>query len=333
MKDSEAELLNVDFKEIPQGNLPNGDQDAFELFARDLFEALGFKIVKEPSRGNDDRKDIIISEIREGEFGSNEFNYLVSCKHYSHNKISNKSVGNSDEKDIVGRMRNNGCKGFIGFYSTISSDALQRELKQAKDNNPADFLEIKIFDRAKIVDLLHKNEKTLLLYKRYFPKSYRSQFINEINSGVYPHKPKISCIECDIDIIELMSGYIIELTKSEPKIRDGEKDWDYPIEKVQEIIFSCEDCIKSVHKKINKKYKNWPYQIRKTDITYFTDPKFFIDNLMRNCSFMRAYNDGYTDHAYRKWNNFSRAMFYFVSRPMKVNKRKAGPSSIDRYEL
>jgi hypothetical protein len=169
--------LNVDFREIPQGNISNGDQDAFELFARDLLNAIGFKILKEPARGSDDRKDIIVSEIQRGIVGTSEIKYLVSCKHFAHTKNENKAVGNDKEPDVVGRMRNNGCKGFIGFYSTIASEALRRELVSSKGINQHEFTELIIFDKAKIVDLLHQNEKTIDIYKRYFPVSFKVNYI------------------------------------------------------------------------------------------------------------------------------------------------------------
>lgn len=36
----------IDFKEIPKANVANGNQDVFELFAREFFHALGFLFLK-----------------------------------------------------------------------------------------------------------------------------------------------------------------------------------------------------------------------------------------------------------------------------------------------
>ena len=38
----------LDFKEIAQGNLMNGNQDEFELFCRDFLEFIGYHIISEP---------------------------------------------------------------------------------------------------------------------------------------------------------------------------------------------------------------------------------------------------------------------------------------------
>lgn len=43
----------LDFREIPEVHISNGEQDSFELFARDFFQSIGFKIVVEPDRGRD----------------------------------------------------------------------------------------------------------------------------------------------------------------------------------------------------------------------------------------------------------------------------------------
>jgi len=40
----------IDFNEIPRANSGVGDQDTFELFARDFFEALGLEIISDPNR-------------------------------------------------------------------------------------------------------------------------------------------------------------------------------------------------------------------------------------------------------------------------------------------
>ncbi len=310
--------LDVDFCEIPQGNISNGEQDAFELFARDLFEALGFKIVKVPARGADDRKDIIISESRAGMLGETEIKYLVSCKHYAHTKNKSRAVGNNDEPDIIGRIRNNGCQGFIGFYSTIASESLQRELISAQSNHKAEGFELKLFDKAKIVDLLHQNEKTISIYKRYFPKSFKAHLARDMDSMIYNTKPTISCEICKVDFLESMCGKIVKLVKNEPKIRYGEPDWDYPIAKVDNIVFSCDSCFEQLKEKYIG-YQEWPYRIDATKISSFTNPTYYIDNLMKECGFIKTYPDKFSESAFRVWNNFNRAMFYYVSRPTKPN--------------
>ena len=43
----------IDFKEIPRANVADGNQDIFELFAREFFYVLGFSIIEDPDRGQD----------------------------------------------------------------------------------------------------------------------------------------------------------------------------------------------------------------------------------------------------------------------------------------
>jgi len=41
----------LNFKEIPEAHIANGEQDRFEMFARDFLEYLGYKIISNPDRG------------------------------------------------------------------------------------------------------------------------------------------------------------------------------------------------------------------------------------------------------------------------------------------
>src|ERR1051326_6544301 len=107
----------IDFTEIPAANTGKGDQDTFELFARDFFSALGFEIEEGPSRGADDGKDLIIREELSGAVSKRTMRWVVSCKHFAHSK---RSVGDKDEIDIVGRVRKFQADGFMAFYSTMS---------------------------------------------------------------------------------------------------------------------------------------------------------------------------------------------------------------------
>ena len=102
----------IDFKEIPQANVANGEQDTFELFARDFFNELGFIIIETPSRGSDDGKDLLIEEEIKGIISNRKWRWLVSCKHKS---FSGSSVGRDEEIDIAGRIEEHDADGFIAF--------------------------------------------------------------------------------------------------------------------------------------------------------------------------------------------------------------------------
>ena len=114
-------MPQLDFKEIPQANLASGEQDTFELFARDFLDLYGFEVLSGPDRGSDLGRDLIVLERRTGVGGETQVRWLVSCKHKAH---SGQSVGLSDEQDISDRLRAHGCNGFIGFYSTLPAASL-----------------------------------------------------------------------------------------------------------------------------------------------------------------------------------------------------------------
>ncbi|MCR9234346.1 MAG: HsdR family type I site-specific deoxyribonuclease [bacterium] len=151
----------LDFTEIASGNVANGQQDEFELFARDFFEHLGYQIVNGPDRGPDDGRDLVISETRTGIGGATTVRWLVSCKHQAH---SGKAVGVDVEQDITDRLVTHNCQGFIGFYSTLPSAGLARKL------DAFDKSEVQIFDRAKIENTLLGDQDNMLAM-RYFPNS------------------------------------------------------------------------------------------------------------------------------------------------------------------
>jgi hypothetical protein len=49
-----------------------GEQDTFELFARDFLEMLGFEVVSGPDRGQDGGRDLIALEKRPGILATTE---------------------------------------------------------------------------------------------------------------------------------------------------------------------------------------------------------------------------------------------------------------------
>ncbi len=104
----------LDFKEIIS-------PEDWELFARDFLQELGFFIESSPDRGPDGGKDLLISETLKGRVGQYKFNWLVSCKH---NAVSNNSVNEAEEQNILERVAGFNADGFIGFYSTVPSSAI-----------------------------------------------------------------------------------------------------------------------------------------------------------------------------------------------------------------
>lgn len=184
----------IDFKEIPCANSGGGDQDTFELFARDFAnEILGLKIISQPNRGADGGKDFLAEEIRNGTLSKSSIRWLVSCKHFAH---SGKSVSDNDELNISDRMHQHNADGFIGFYSTIASSGLGSRLEALKKD-----YSVEIFDGKKIEQWLLKFKDTTL-FKRYFPKSFEKwggkKYEPTILLGEYQ---PLHCVVCGKDLL------------------------------------------------------------------------------------------------------------------------------------
>jgi hypothetical protein len=155
----------LSFKKIPMVHKGGGEQDKFELFARDFFHCLGYEIDSTPGRGADGGKDLILTEIRKGIANNTKVRWLVSCKHKAH---SGASVGKTDEPEILDSLRVHKCKGFIGFYSTLPSSGLVTKVEGMEE------IEHQFFDSSKIEQFILTKPDCLELAKRYFPISFKS---------------------------------------------------------------------------------------------------------------------------------------------------------------
>lgn len=156
----------IDFTDIPPANADRKDQNIFEMFARDFFWSLSYKIEAGPSRGPDGGKDLIVIEHLVGVLTQSTKRWLVSCKHFAH---SGTAVSDSDEIDIIGRVEKFKCNGFIAFYSTLPSSALANTLNLLKDR-----IEIEVFDKARIEHFLATDRRLRSTLQRYFPVTYKN---------------------------------------------------------------------------------------------------------------------------------------------------------------
>ena len=192
----------LDFKEIES-------PEVWELFARDFLQQLGFFIESSPDRGPDGGKDLLITETLEGKVGQYQFRWLVSCKH---NAVSNISVSETEEYNILERVAGFNADGFIGFYSTVASSGLNNRLKQLKEAGK--LKDYRIFDH-KIIEnyLISIGFSTFVM--RYFPIGYRTiKPLHVIFDKYYP----LECEVCGKDLLESMfvdkiSGVIVFVGK------------------------------------------------------------------------------------------------------------------------
>ena len=223
----------LDFKEIPVANGGDGTQDTFELFARDFLSYLGYRIIEDPARGADGKKDLIVEEVLTGVAAEQTIRWLVSCKHYAH---TGKSVPDSDEINILERLKQHSCDGFMGFYSTLPAVSLQGVLKGV----PRQI----VFDHEKIESyLLQRDVNAIRIAARYFPISFKNfQIENPLPAELYDKLEPLKCDYCGKNILEDAKHGIYVQYKLDPRF-DSEGNPQITDKQIKLIYFACKgDC-------------------------------------------------------------------------------------------
>ena len=181
----------LDFKEIPEANKGTGLQDTFELFTRDFLSFLGYRIVQDPDRGPDGKKDLIVDEIIQGITSEYTIRWMVSCKHFAH---SGNSVKDSDEINISERLKQHHCDGFMGVYSTLVATSLSGILQSQEKSV--------IYDHEKIESYLLGSLEGHRIASRYFPISFRKyQIENPTPAKIFGEESEICCDCCGKNLL------------------------------------------------------------------------------------------------------------------------------------
>lgn len=293
----------LDFKEIPRANSATGEQDTFEMFARDFFEELGFKVIVGPDRGPDGGRDLIIEEERVGILGNDNVRWLVSCKHKAH---SGKSVTDADDYNINDRMKSNKADGFIGFYSTLPSSGLQGLVRNGIGE------QVKFFDREVIEKIIiEKNMKFLM--RRYFPnslKKYEAQ-AHTISNFLDEYVP-LECENCGKDLLEKeIQGLNIIVFLGKCKNN---------IEYIEDIYWSCKGNCDDIARGNGE--KEGIYDLGWEDISDLIIPTRFIEWL---CAILNGMQDGstvYSDEAFEKLKYFIIAISQLILKDTTEEKKE-----------
>lgn len=308
----------INFKEIAKSNPPSTAQDDFELFARDFFELLGYRIIREPDRGPDSGKDMLIQETREGIGGESKVNWLVSCKHFAH---TGTSVGNSHETNIHDRVKCAKCDGFIGFYSTIASSTLQDFLERFED------ITYQTFDFRKIERNLLSSEDGRALFSRYFPASYNEWTRNS------PSKPDLSlgeselhCCYCGRNLIEEKKEdygiFVIWKELSDSFFTTPIEDMDFTNTDYNETIIAAYHCCKgNCDREMQRKWLSYNHIDSWFELREFTIPSRYIESV-RNILYMLSNDTLASEEVFDSIFDFLKVTFHYVARNLTDEEKE-----------
>lgn len=224
--------------------------DDWELFSRDFFAALGYKIIEDPARGADGGKDLIIEEILKGINSEQSKRWLVSCKHYAQ---SSKAISCSIESNISDRIVRHNCQGFIGFYSTLATSDLQTCLQQIETSTGINY---QIFDYRKIESLLFSKDMNSII-EQYFGIKNTGKIANLVATPV-----DLKCDICGENLLKSDYKNIIVYFEN----RDGD------IKTIQDIGYVCKgSCDRQL-------VKSQPLLTSWEDISDLMIPQRFLTN-------------------------------------------------------
>ncbi len=307
---SPKNMPSLDFSEIASAKADKskaGQQDTFELFAREVLELVGFKVLSSPDRGADGGKDLIVLETRIGIGGETNIRWLVSCKHNAH---SGSSVKPTDEININDRLATHNCQAFLGFYSTIPSAGLNATINALSESQ--------VYDRERIERYLLNSSEGLDLAKRFFPNSYK-----ELSSD--PNRAVDVMIKTE-DLICMHSG--VSLLKPEVRgiialVRDPKKtEYETYIEDVYWCLKGEPDRKLENDALAKGYYTSWE------DIPDIIIPTFYIKWCLSLSNQLRG-NWAYSDEAFDKIKEFLISIYPHVVRDLTKSERARAKSLIE----
>lgn len=270
----------VDFTEIAPANSGDGNQDTFELFARDFFSALGLEVVEGPSRGADGGRDLIAFEALSGKVINTTHKWLISCKHYAHSK---RAVGGSDEVNVYDRVQKFNADGFMAFYSTLPSSGLEDTLRSYEDR-----MAIAVWDNEKIEAALIQEISLQPVFARYFPNSYQSwKRRDKAPTKVFGTYTPLACVTCGRDLLLDRRGNITIVTKFQ----------DNP-DKIYDVFWACYG---NCDRRAERKYKDVIWLTRWVSLDELTVPMRYMQWIGSHLTRTRDGEQTFTDEAFEKF--------------------------------
>lgn len=284
-------MPTLDLTEIPSPRDGMKGFDAFELFAREFLEFLGFKVISQPARGPDGGKDLVVKEVRSGAGGSTTLKWLVSCKHFAH---SGKAVGVTDEDSILDRVRAASCDGFLGVYSTVPSSSLGARLEALRSE-----CEVLWFDPEGIENQLLQSSAGMNVAARFFPDSFsRHRQENPVPAKLFSDQDSLKCEYCSVDLLNPPSG-IVTVWK---QMRDPEDNGGRY--RFLDIYWCCKgNCDRALGAVYRARYSGKRVADGWEDIPDLCIPQLYLRWLLTTINGMHQ-GDAHTDEALEKEKRF-----------------------------
>lgn len=293
----------LDFKEIPEANRGTGLQDTFELFTRDFLSFLGYRIVQDPDRGADGKKDLIVDEVIKGITSEYTIRWLVSCKHYAH---SGNAVKDSDEINISERLKQHHCDGFMGVYSTLAATSLSGML-QGQEHYI-------IFDHEKIESYLLDSLDGHRIACRYFPNSFRQyQLENPTPAKIFDEEPELICDCCGKNLLlESEHGNYVLLKEKTSEDENYSKQY-------KRVYFACKgDCdhkLEYINREKGLHFYGWE------SIDDLCNPYVWLEKIMAFINGIQHYQDMDED-TFEKMKKLFINTYPYVARHLSQKERQ-----------
>lgn len=278
-----------DFTEIP------ADGDRWMLFAQDFLRQFGFRIEPVSAHETDNVNDFVAVETTEGAFGKISFRWLVSCRHKASTRTGVKEI---DESNLLERVLRNKADGFLGFYSTPATQALQEILREYKEKKL--LKGFRLIDPKYLESRLTSREFSRLVL-RFFPKY--SQIHRPIVPIADDYLPLI-CENCGKDLLESLfsdnhPGVIVKLCR--PKEDPGDMD------AIHDIYIACKgECDEQLQNKhcsaTGLNAASW------VNLTDLVSPPLYLGYILSILEQMADDRTVYTPSAMEKETHLIRAM-------------------------
>lgn len=203
------------YENIYAREIKNLSAAQWELLAHDILWHLGFQVLTGPSTGQDQGMDLVVSK--------ENIVYLVSCKHYLNSGQNVGASGPNGEINILDRMHEHCCAGFIPFYSTGPTSSLKKRLEEFKGSGIPiiEFYADSIFN---ILPYMHG-----FTLQKYFPNP---QEICSWENQTEVYKPLI-CLADDCGKNILASENIPSSMVATPKDGNG----------MLHFLYGCKSCL------------------------------------------------------------------------------------------